>query len=53
MNANPADPMKADMDTFSVGQTYGKRWLHGDLKDVAFFYNFNLFKDIVGKGSLK
>ncbi|MDD4018216.1 MAG: hypothetical protein PHV28_09745 [Kiritimatiellae bacterium] len=29
------------------------RWLHGDLKDMALFYNFKLFEDIVIKGDLK
>lgn len=30
-----------------------KRWLHGDLKDMAFFYNFKLFEHVVDKGGLK
>ncbi len=32
---------------------YGTRWLHNDIKNVAYFYNFCLFDDFVQKGSLK
>jgi hypothetical protein len=28
-------------------------WLHGDFRDVAYFYNYNLYDDIVSKGGLK
>ena len=28
-------------------------WLHGDFRDVAYFYNFSLYNDIVNKGGLK
>jgi hypothetical protein len=24
------------------------RWLHGDFRDVAYFYNYKLFDDMVG-----
>lgn len=27
-----------------------QRWLHGDLKDMAYFYNFKVFEDVVTKG---
>ena len=29
------------------------RWLHSDIKDVAYFYIFNLFNQIITKGNLK
>jgi hypothetical protein len=29
------------------------RWLHGDFRDVAYFYNYKLYDDIVSKGGLK
>ena len=32
---------------------YGQRWKHSDLKDVAFFYNYNVYSDIVAKGDLE
>ena len=32
---------------------YEDRWLHSDLKDVAFFYNFKLFENLVTTGALK
>jgi len=32
---------------------YGERWKHGDWKDVAYFYNFKVYEDIVTKGGLK
>jgi len=28
-------------------------WLHGDFRDVAYFYNYPLYDDIVAKGGLK
>ena len=31
----------------------GRKWLHGDFRDVAYFYNFMLYDDIVSKGGLK
>jgi hypothetical protein len=34
-------------------EPYGQRWKHSDLKDVAFFFNYNLFNDVVTKGGLK
>jgi hypothetical protein len=32
---------------------YEDRWLHSDLKDVAFFYTFKLFENLVTTGVLK
>jgi hypothetical protein len=32
---------------------FAQDWLHGDLKDMAYFYNFKVFEDIVTKGELK
>jgi len=32
---------------------YGTSWLHGDLKDMAYFYNFRVYQDVVEKGGLK
>jgi hypothetical protein len=29
---------------------YGQRWKHSDLKDVAFFYVYNVFRDVVVRG---
>ena len=32
---------------------YGQRWKHSDLKDVAFFFNYNVFNDFIAKGGLE
>jgi hypothetical protein len=32
---------------------YGTGWLHSDIINMAFFYNYKLFEDIVNKGGLK
>jgi hypothetical protein len=32
---------------------FGDDWMHGDLKDMAFFYNHELFEDVTTKGDLK
>jgi len=29
------------------------RWLHSDIKNIVYFYNFTVFEDIVEKGGLK
>lgn len=28
-------------------------WLHGDFRDVAYFYNYKLYGDVVVKGALQ
>lgn len=35
------------------GRDWKTRWLHGDMKDVAFYYNFKLFKFILMNGGLE
>jgi hypothetical protein len=35
------------------GDPYGTRWLHNDLKNVAFLYNYSLFDKIVDDGELE
>ena len=32
---------------------YGDRWLHGDLKDMAYFYIKPIFDNVVTQGELK
>jgi hypothetical protein len=34
-------------------QVLGTRWLHGDLKAMAFFYNHRLFENVTANGGLK
>jgi len=29
------------------------RWLHSDMKDVSYFYNFKFYEKVVEKGNLK
>jgi len=31
---------------------YGKRWLHSDMKDMAYFYTHKLYKELVELGGL-
>lgn len=33
--------------------SYGKQWLHCDIKDMAYFYTEPLWKSIVDSGKLK
>jgi hypothetical protein len=35
------------------GEPYGQRWLHGDMKDMAYFYTHLLFEKLVDEGELK
>ena len=32
---------------------YGKRWLHNDMREMAFFYTHKLFKHLVVQGDLQ
>ena len=32
--------------------TWGNRWLHSDMKDMAYFYVFKFFEIVKGKGNL-
>jgi hypothetical protein len=34
-------------------QRFLQHWLHGDLKDMAYFYNFKCFEATVSQGELK
>jgi hypothetical protein len=35
------------------GSYMGTRWLHSDFKNIAYFYNYKLFRKIVEDGDLK
>ena len=35
------------------GGTYGTRWLHSDLKNMAYLYTFELFNELVSQGDLR
>lgn len=35
------------------GQTYEYRWLHNDLKNLAYLYNYSLFEKLVDQGELQ
>ena len=51
--------MNSSPDTFRLngwlnrGAPYGTRWLHNDLKNVAYVYNYSLFDKIVDDGELE
>ena len=34
-------------------EDYGKRWLHSDLREMAFLYTYKLFKNLVDEGVLR
>lgn len=34
-------------------EPYGQRWKHSDLKNVAYFFTYKLFNDVVTKGNLE
>ena len=40
-------------NTWPVRNEYEGQWLHSDMKDVAYFYNFLFYKKIVEKGTLR
>ena len=33
--------------------TYPNRWLHSDMKDVAFYFNFKFYETVIEKGDLR
>ena len=33
--------------------SYPNRWLHSDIKDVSYFYNFRFYEKVIEKGGLK
>ena len=33
--------------------SYPGRWLHSDMKDVAFYYNYKFYEKVAEKGNLK
>jgi hypothetical protein len=33
--------------------TYQDRWLHGDIKNMSYFYNHKIFDSIVEQGNLQ
>ena len=34
-------------------QVFGSAWLHSDMKDVAYFYVYKLYEQLIEKGNLK
>lgn len=49
-----------DLNTFNYrdewgrnSDTYGQRWFHSDMKDMAYFYVYPLFDELIEKGNLK
>jgi hypothetical protein len=61
----PLDPHGGNIDLMTMQRGDGlwpnirltsktkHRWLHGDFRDVAYFYNYKLYDDLVAKGNLK
>jgi len=50
---NNQTPMFRPNDWGRNDDDLGTRWLHGDLKNMAFYYNFKLFENVTMKGNLK
>jgi hypothetical protein len=44
--------LEKDNGWLDRGDTYEYRWLHNDLKNVAYLYNYSLFKKLVDGGDL-
>ena len=38
---------------WSCKTSYPNRWLHSDIKDVSFFFNFKFYEKVIEKGGLK
>lgn len=34
-------------------QSFGTVWLHSDMKDMAYFYVFKLYDELISKGAFK
>ena len=53
--------LNLDNDSFGISKpngwpnhpNYSGRWCHSDMKDVAYFYNFNFYDKAIEKGNLK
>lgn len=35
------------------GGDYNDRWLHNDIREIAYLYVYNVFDEIVNKGEMK
>jgi hypothetical protein len=51
INLNPGNTYKPN--GWPNRTTFGQNWLHSDLRNVAYFYNYKLFEKIVNDGDLK
>ena len=40
-------------NNWPAGRTYGDRWCHSDIKDIAYFYVFKFYEQAIKKGSLQ
>ena len=37
----------------AIHTVYPNRWLHSDMKDVSYFYNFKFYEKVKEKGNLR
>ena len=51
--AGNAVVMSRNENLFYFFSPYGTRWLHSDMKDVAFWYNYNLYEKFIEVGGLE
>ena len=52
LNADTRDGILR-LNGWPVNSDYPNRWLHSDMKNVPYFYNFNFYEKIIEKGALK
>ena len=53
LDGNEGVPRNSQMKWGRDHKEFGDSWLHSDMKDMAFFYVHELYKQLVQKGNLK
>lgn len=52
-NINENDNGIARPNGWPSQSAYPDRWLHSDMKDVSYFFNFMFFRKVIEKGTLQ
>ena len=52
-NVNNGEDGIVKTHNWPTRSSYGTRWLHSDMKDVAFWYNYRLYDKFIEAGGLK
>ena len=53
INLNDSNDGISRPNGWPLRSSYPDRWLHSDMKDVSYFFNFMFFKKIIEKGNLQ